>query len=335
MAKRSKSWSKWTPEVVENFKIDYVYLDWDELLKRYPFAKGSLVAKASELGVKRRTGKQIKYSHEEDRVIIDHFNNGFDDEEIGRLLGRTASSVTCRRQKLGLLVRPGAWTEHENNILRMHYNSMPAADVTKMLPGRSKDAVVLHAAVLGLSGYRSYHEYTPDEELYISQNYLAMSDSEMGAVLGHPEASIKNRRNKLGLHRPKMQTKYEDAVAYFRKHNSDWKHESMRACGYKCYITGERFDEIHHLVSLNTIVAQACDNAGIDLDQFNPNTATDEDKSCFLEAVKAEQAKYPLGVCLRREEHTRFHNKYGYGNNTAEQFIEFLDINYPNCPHMQ
>jgi hypothetical protein len=95
-------------------------------------------------------------------------------------------------------------------------------------------------------------------------------------------------------------------------------------------VTGERFDEIHHLVSLNTILESVYAGLGIDRETFDINQIGEQDREKFMQCVYEEQSKYPLGVCLRKDIHCQFHNQYGYGDNTIEQFKEFLHTNYPN-----
>lgn len=250
--------------------------------------------------------------------------NGRSDAEIAEVLGRTGAGIETRRQRLNMTHRPGAWSADEESILTELYGLIPATSVSDLLPGRSRNAVVAHAMKLGLVGYRPYHTYTTEEEKFIADNYLNMSDEDIGAILGHPGSSIKNRRNRLGLHR-KVTTNYETACAFFRKYNIDWKEDSMRASAYKCVVSGDRFDEIHHLVSLNTIVENAINLLGCGSCGFDPNTASTEEKRNFIDAVKTEQSKYPLGVCLRHDIHSAFHRMYGFGNNTEEQFNEFLE----------
>ena len=97
----------------------------------------------------------------------------------------------------------------------------------------------------------------------------------------------------------------------------------MAACNYRCIITGDRFDEVHHLVSLNSILKDVLLNNEINVkSDFSVYTKSELDQilSLFLQ----EQSKYPLGVCLRKDIHKDFHNKYGYGNNTLEQFNDYL-----------
>lgn len=324
-----KSWSKWTPEVIEQFRLDYPCMPWEDLVNKYSSPKSSIVSKGSELGLRRKAGRFAKYTRDEDEIIKRMYLDGEKDDSIASVLHRDASAVRVRRQRLGLFVGSEKWAEWEDEILIANYNIMPAEDVSKMLNARSRNAVVSHAKVLGLTGYKPYHEYTADEELFIADNYLSMSDDEIAEILGHPRASIKNRRNKMGLHRPKFTTKYESATTYFRKYNFDWKKASIEQCDYRCVISGKRFDDIHHLVSLNTIVTDACNSNGIDLNTFDPNCASESERKHFLDVVTQEQSKYPLGVCLSRDIHVEFHREYGYGDNTPEQFYAFICDHYP------
>lgn len=332
--KRNKSWSKWTPQIIEEFTIDYPTMSWEDLLTKYPFAKSSMLSKASELGISRSIGRPPRYSKEEDELIKRCTESGMHDWEIAGILNRPVDGISCRRERLkihrmGSVIKT-RWTKEEERFLVNHYSRMSAAEIGEQL-GRTRDAVVLHAALFGLKGYRDYHEYTPGEEAYIIENYLEMTDDEIGKTLGHPGTSIKNRRNRLGCHRPVEKSKYESASAFFRKHNTEWKTRSMSACGYKYVVTGERFDDIHHLFSLNTIIIDACNSAGFDISGFDPNNSSADEKKLFIDLVLQEQNKYPLGVCLSNSIHKDFHSKYGYGNNTPEQFIEFISLNYPEC----
>lgn len=326
----NKTWSKWTPDILESFKQDYPTCEWEELLAKYPFSKLTMATKASELGIKRLVGRPVRYSKEDDEKIVELFESGASDEEIGKVMNRTASGICARRQRLGLLERPGRWTDEENQILYMYYDKMPAQEISAMLVNRSRDSVVIHAMALGLKGYRPYNEYTDEDECFITENYLTMNDEELGMVLGHPGASIKNRRNKLGLHRPVPKTQYDDITSYFRKNNAEWKKQSMDTCGYRCVVTSERFDDIHHLTSLNTIVRRAIVGTIFDNEDFDINTARESEKRMLIKLISAEQSKYGFGLCLKKSVHTHFHNIYGYGDNTSEQFTEFIKEYYPD-----
>lgn len=82
-----KSWSKWTDDTLEKFKEMYPFSSWDELLQEFPFTKGSMMQKASELGISRKSS----YSKQEDEEIMKCYSMGMTDSEIAeRLPGRTA-----------------------------------------------------------------------------------------------------------------------------------------------------------------------------------------------------------------------------------------------------
>ena len=157
-----------------------------------------------------------------------------------------------------------------------------------------------------------------------------MSDDEMANILGRSKSSIKNHRVLMGIYRTqKGSINYENVAIYVRRHNKQWKQDSMVNCSFRCIVTGERFDEIHHLVSLNTILNNVYTKLNIDKEAFDINATDEQHRHSFMQAVYEEQTKYPLGVCLCKDVHCQFHNQYGYGDNTIEQFEEFLHINYP------
>jgi hypothetical protein len=110
---------------------------------------------------------------------------------------------------------------------------------------------------------------------------------------------------------------------YLREHSIvDWKKESMKDCNYKCVISGGRFDEIHHLINVDTMIQETLDFLGLQYRNsvsFYTNKELEKIISKFLEL----HDKHPLGVCLTKEIHKLFHKRYGYTNNSPEQFEEF------------
>ena len=331
----SYKWTKWTDDVIEKFKEMYPTESWEVLLEEFPFKKSSLISKASELNISRANCRYASYSAEEDEIIRNAYDAGLNDMEISSLLqNRSDKSVNSRRCALGL-TKPQSWSTEEDDILKALYNTMPAQEIADILGNRSRNAVVTHAITLGLKGYKPYHEYTNDEYEFIKRNYQIMSDQEIADILGHPRASVKNHRNKIGYHRTdRTKTKYDDTSIYVRRHNKEWKMKSIRQCGFKCVLSDGRFSDIHHLVSMNTILKDTYDKLGIDGEVFDINVLCQKDRDDFLNAYYEEQSKHPLGVCLDHNIHMHFHMEYGYGDNTPEQFYEFVERFYPSRRQM-
>lgn len=321
-------WTKWTDELVNQFKTDYPNMSWDELIIKYPFTKSSLMTKASELGIRRNIGRPPRFTEEDIQTIKDCVRQNVSDIEIAELIHRTPASIKTKRERLGLVSRD-IWSGEEDDVLYKYYSNMPASEVASMLNNRNRNSVVCRAMKLGINGYKPYKDYSHKDNTFIQENYLFMTDAEIGQTLNRSEASIKNHRNAMGLHRPKNKTQYEDITSYFRKYNSQWKTDSMKLCNYKCVVSGGRFDDIHHLTALNTIVQNAMSNISIDIENFDINNTDDRTKKIIVNAILEEQFKYGYGVCLSKHIHTQFHNLYGYGENTPEQFYEFVKIFYP------
>jgi hypothetical protein len=117
---------------------------------------------------------------------------------------------------------------------------------------------------------------------------------------------------------------------YLRESLTQWKKDSMKACDYKCIITGNNFDTVHHLYGFDNILQEVVISLNIPiLEQVNQYTDLELEK--IRNKCLELHYKYGLGVCLSGEVHKLFHSIYGYGNNTPNQFEEFkININTQN-----
>ena len=322
---------KWTNESKEKFIQMYPTSSMEEMMKEFPLSRCSIISKACELKVKKQNIKNANYSKEEDDILLNGIHNNKTITEIHKEISwRTVNSIKARLQKISYNKRQ-FWTDEEDTLLKNTYEILPLDETVQLFPNRTRIAIILHAEKLGLHAYVDTKYYSLEEENFIRDNYEIMSDKEMSNVLKRSVSSIKNHRVLMGIYRmQKKNTNYENTTIYVRRHNQQWKKDSMEKCKFICVVTGERFDEIHHLVSLNTILQNVYSHLNIDFETFDINVLSDKDKEDFMKYVYEEQSKYPLGICLKKDIHCEFHNQYGYGDNTIDQFQDFLHNNYPN-----
>lgn len=109
---------------------------------------------------------------------------------------------------------------------------------------------------------------------------------------------------------------------YLRRNITQWKLDSAKACNYKCVLTGEKFDDIHHRHAFPHIVDEVFLNLGFDkLSNIGDYSQSQIEK--LNEELENVHSKYGLGLCLKEGVHLLFHKTYGFGGNTVEQWNEF------------
>jgi hypothetical protein len=133
---------------------------------------------------------------------------------------------------------------------------------------------------------------------------------------------IVKSNNQKGSNGSNWQGGLTELKPYVSKLLKDWKKESMKICDYKCVITGKRFQDIHHLYSANLIIKEAVKELNLELKE-TIGEYSDEELINLSNKVIELHKKYPLGICLIKEIHELFHQIYGYGDTTPEQFYEF------------
>jgi hypothetical protein len=149
---------------------------------------------------------------------------------------------------------------------------------------------------------------------------------KLSDFLRYPTCKKCSRENFVLLHSGENSANWQNGKTnlsrFIRQLLTQWKNDSMKSCNYKCVITGERFDEIHHLYSFSKIVNDAMQELGL-LKNKNRGDYSKREIELLENKIKEIHDNYPLGVCLRKDVHILFHKIYGKINNTPEQFRDF------------
>ena len=310
---------QWTTEELNYLKENYPYEDWSIILQTLNrWTKDDIIGKASKLKIKR----EIYFWSDNDILILkDSYEKCLPTSEIKVLLNNrfAESAIIAKAYKLGITKREW-WSEEENKLLIQIYGEKSIDEICEMFPNRSRQAIIAHASTLNLVN----KVYWKDEEIeFIKNNYQTMSDAEMSVILGRGCSAVSNKRCQLHLFHIVPPGVYNYLSEYIRKRNKEWKKNSSRNCNYRCVITGERFHAIHHLYGMNLILNETLQelsfSENIKIQELSQNDLDDILNHFFI-----VQNRYPLGICLSKTIHKQFHDEYGYGNNTPEQFNDFL-----------
>jgi len=106
-----------------------------------------------------------------------------------------------------------------------------------------------------------------------------------------------------------------------------WKEDSMKSSGYKCVISGDKADIIHHLYPFSKIVDETFSELNFDIRE-NTGDYSDDELISIKEKLNEIHYRYPLGVALTRKIHDDFHSVYGKEGFTVEDFHEFAKNYY-------
>ena len=317
---------RWTNEEINFLKANYSSMSWENLLSNLSrWKKVDLIEKASTLGIKR----DVYYWTDEDVAILsNNYSSQGDAKKVYELLDHKFDlrSIYEKAHKLGLATR-SYWTDKEDKLLKEFYSIKSMDEICQMLPNRRRTAIISHALSLGLQSKIVWKE---NEIQFLKDHYLEMRDEEISQVINHPSRSVQMKRLQLGLYRQIFENCYTNISQYLRRNNSKWRADSERDCNYKCVITGDQYDDVHHLHSMNLIIAETMESLGYEHD-VDPSSISYDALREILAIFIQTQSKYPLGVCLRKDIHIQFHKEYGLGNNTIDQFQQFLQKHSYSC----
>lgn len=310
---------RFTDDEIEFLQIHYPLGNWDLILKKIPTSKQSIHTKMSKLGISATSYfDKSRWTKEEIDILFKHYKYG-NLQTISELLpNRTYSAIRSKAERMNLQTR-FYWSDDEIRILKEFYPICSLNEMMKKLPRRSRETIIVKASEYNLKNVCKYQDWEID---FIVNNWETMSDKDIAIHLNKPYRGIIGKRLAMGLLRIKEDSCYEDICDYLRHNNLFWKKASMKSCNYQCVLTGKRFSDIHHIYGFNKIVAETISILNLDITK-SIDSYTDKELREILDTFRIIQNQYPLGVCLTKELHMLFHNQYGYGDNTEEQWIEF------------
>lgn len=310
----------------------YPSAKWEDLEKEFSCGRATLAHKACSLGIQRSNTSAAMYSESEDNILR-AYHKTHTTKEISSLFlpHRTPSSIQTRMDRLGLDHRKRIHWDKETIVLfQSLYSVYPPAQVAEMM-GTTYDAVINAARKFNVKSPFN-RKYTEEELTFIRESYTTMNDAEISKIIGRPVGSVKEIRRLHGWRRPIVDnTSYNSLYQYLRKSNVCWKKNSKQQCNGLCVVTHMPSEAIHHLYGMNMIVDELIQQEGIDISTFDIDRISQSERKQLFQKFKLLQSKYPLGVCLTESIHLEFHDTYGYGNNTPQQFLNFIQCSYPKA----
>jgi hypothetical protein len=269
------------------------------------------------------------WSDEDIELLVKNFNmmtckemvNIFSKPKTVREIERKAISIGLTESK--------KWSQEEIDILIKNYSSSSIQNVMSLLPNRTLLAIRGQAKVQNLkSFYYLSRLYTNDENEYLKNNYLNKSDEELALYLSREVGAVKQHLWVLGLKRPYCLDNYTNIAEYVRSRLYEWKNHVRKQSNYTCAITGEHSNlVIHHIYGFNLLLAEAIDNIEFPI-YDNMSEYSDEKLDELVEEFLSLQEYYGQYICISENVHKHFHSIYGCGNNTKQQWDEFVNTHY-------
>lgn len=302
--------------------------DFEKIFKRFPnSSKQSICNICHKYNIKADYYNKHKWTNEDLKILKDNYYTKTL-EEISEMINyrHSTDAINSKALKYFNYSKDRTWTDEEIKILKENYSLISVDDMVKILPKRTRQAIIKKANLLNIkSSFTLTFSWNDEDTKYLIDNWEYMSDNELAMALKKNKDSIAEKRLSLRLLRQHRynEASYENLQKYIRGNINTWKKDSMKKCNYQCVLTGSKNFEIHHIYSFSKILLETIEENNLVL-KDNFCDYTPQELSFILEKFTTKQNEYPLGVCIDKELHKQFHLIYGkdVGQN---QWIEFCN----------
>lgn len=173
--------------------------------------------------------------------------------------------------------------------------------------------------------------WSKEDEQILLDNYGKIPPEKIASLLSRDikPHSIGRKADAMGLRNKRYATyqnePYKELCRYVRRRLNKWVSSIKNNNDYTCAITGEKSNVVvHHIRGFNLIMEEC-----IELLNFNINKNFEEhsqnELDNFVDKFFEIQEYYGDYICISESIHEQFHRQYGKGNNTREQWNEFIE----------
>lgn len=218
------------------------------------------------------------------------------------------------------------WTEEETNLLIENYHKLSVDEMTELIPRKTKDSVLAKARTLKLYS-KHYIEsvYTKEEEQLLIDNYKTMTNTELAVLLGRDGKSVDQKIYALGLNRMNPRSNIDVPLSKFVRGKIEpiCENYKIKQNGV-CELTHKKCKvNIHHIKSFSELMKETLDILDLPY-TIKKEDLTDEELKIFVDTFIENHERQKKYIVIDEEIHNRFHRLYGNGNNTEEQWNEFI-----------
>lgn len=241
---------------------------------------------------------------------------------------KSVSEIKRRAKYIGI-TSTRDWSNEEIDILQKNYSCVHIDELQKLIPTRTKVAIMNKATLLGLkTKFYLEHLYSDDENKYLKSNYLLKSNEQLGEELDRSPYGIAQHLLVLDLHRPTEIDNYKNLKNYVRCRIVPWRDKIRKECNYTCAVSGSRSNiVVHHIRSFNLLFNETIEILNFPVYE-SISEYTQKQLDDFLTIFLEIQENYGEYVCVTNSIHENFHKIYGYGNNTLEQWNHYIENNF-------
>ena len=257
---------------------------------------------------------QKAWSKEDDDLILNYYHDYTGKELKEKFFPhRSVRAIECHASELGI-----AWkTEETYNRSR----EFQAKIVAEKLKGRVIGQELRDKISVAKKEYYKTHDNWWKGRKRSPEQCQAISERQKGKWSGDKNPRHINPLN--GELNGRWKGGILPVYTELRSDTKDWFNESMKFCNYKCVITGEKFDNIHHTTSFRDIVNEVFKITGIEVKQKVCDYSKEEFDR-LRDVLKELHVLYGYGACVNKEVHKLFHDNYGYTKFSPFDFLDFL-----------